>query len=61
MFTGRFIETTVLLLLPVLVAARMFKDIPPLLEKQPICHNILLLNLDLIDPTIYSCKHILLA
>jgi hypothetical protein len=40
-FTGLRIETAVLLLLPVLVAARMFTNIPLLLWKRPICHSII--------------------
>jgi hypothetical protein len=40
LFTGRRIETAVLLLLSVFVAAGMFTDIPLLLQKRPICQNI---------------------
>jgi hypothetical protein len=38
-FTGRRIETAVLLLLPVFFAVRMFMDILLLLQKRPMCHN----------------------
>jgi hypothetical protein len=39
-FTGRRIETVVLLL-PVSVAVIMFTDIPLLLQKRPIRHNMI--------------------
>jgi hypothetical protein len=40
-FTDRRIETAILLLMLVSVAVRMFTDIPLLLQKRPISHNIL--------------------
>jgi hypothetical protein len=54
-FTSRCIETAVPLLLPVFVTVRTLTDIPLLLQKLPICHNMYVYIL-----CIYSyvhCRH----
>jgi hypothetical protein len=48
LFTGRRIETAVLLLLPVIVAVRMFMGIHLLLQKRPVCNYIYILAMELI-------------